>query len=146
MKKIEHNEEWLKSEFGSNEYLNLYESSEIPGYYFYVREHFDPMNWYHILNHTGVIDWCEGMPETKVAEPVSIGPFWSQMCLRFELYVFDNFLAEHIPHEREVYSDRAWYKFKSFEPEKWLDDFIEFMKEEEANKYKKRGPEQLSLF
>lgn len=112
----------------------------------YQRDNFDPMEWYHILNHTGVIDWCEGLPETKVAEPVSIGPFWPRMCLRFEMYVFDTFLAEHIPHEIEVYSSKAWFRFTISEPEKWLNDFIEFLKEEKARKYKNRGPEQLTLF
>lgn len=46
----------------------------------YQRDNFDPMEWYHILNHTGVIDWCEGLPETKVAEPVS--PYTSVVIAR----------------------------------------------------------------
>jgi hypothetical protein len=145
MKRIEHNEEWLKSDPEDDKYLSFCESLEMPGYYFYDADE-DPMFWYHILNRTGVVDFGEGMPKAKVAEPVSVGPFRSGVSFEFECFVLDNYVAEHLPYEGGMISRKAWYKFTNFEPEKWLCDFIAYMKEQEAKKYKNREPEQLTLF
>ena len=148
MRIIEHNEDRYGNPNSSHKYVHLYESLEKPGYYL-VELDFLGMGMlsYHVYNHTGIVDWGNGHPQAKTLEPISVGPFHSNLDYRFEWFIKDNYVEEHIPHERSVLSDLAWFKFKSFEPEQWLDDFINYLKLREAEyDYKNDEPLQLSLF
>ena len=148
MRVIKHSEDRYRS-FGSRDkYVHLYESLEKPGYYLVELDFIeDAMLLYHVYNRTGVVDWGNGFAQAKTTEPISVGPFHSNLDYRFKSFILDNCVEEHIPHERGSLKNRAWYKFKSFEPEKWLDDFINYLKlKESESDYINDESTQLSLF
>jgi hypothetical protein len=148
MKIIEHNAKEYWSIFGYDKYIHFYESKEKPGYYLMIIDSKNMgMSRYHCYNKTEQNVWGDGCISIPLAEPISIGPFSSNLIIQLEFFILDHFVEEHIPHEREYLQYRAWYKFKAVEPEKWLDDFIEQLKKKEAEyEYLNAEPIQLSLF
>jgi hypothetical protein len=149
MRTILHSEEKYKDSRGSGSCVHFYENIEMPGYYMVD---VDGLAWgmriYHIHMKTGKFDLGSGFPQLNIKEPVSVGEFNHLYIDKFHWFILDNFVEEHLPHERGILKHRAWYKFKSFEPEKWLDDFLNYMKDKEKREYEKINsvPVQLNLF
>ena len=47
------------------------------------------------------------------------------MSTMFLDYINRNYILEHFLDEQEGLHEKGWYKFKKFEPEKWLNEFLD---------------------
>ena len=98
----------------------------------------------HIMNHTGEYE-DSGFPKINV----EIAYFF----ITEENSDFFEYLADVVATEcikDPIYNDesfKAWYKFKIYEPEKWISDYLEIKKLKEASLIKLFRPiTQMELF
>lgn len=136
-------------------YLHFYESIDMPGYYLIVEYGDDAFDWYDSLNRKGYYDdsnlkeWKApyGGPMANVALPISIGIFTNNFRWRFLDYIKENYVIEHILDKQNALHEKGWFRIEKLELEKWLEEFIKYLKQKEAEyEYKNDTPTQLSLF
>jgi hypothetical protein len=127
-------------------FLHFFKSIDKPGYYIAMEVgKNDGVIWYHILNRTGKFDYGDGMPKAKVEKPISLGIFNNNFRWRFKEYIIENYSTD--TYIQRCHSSSSWCKFEKFEPEKWLNEYLEIVEKRQIEiEIKMNMNKQLNLF
>jgi len=103
---------------------------------------------YHHLNNTGECDYGDGCGRANVSEPISIGIFAFNFGWRFLEFIKENFIVGQIPDNLRLgMEDGAWHRIEKFEPESWLDVFLnKEIQKKKLHLLEKQEGIQLDLF